>query len=62
MQSGSYAETVETISCNNDWALQRIVIFTSLCKCLDKFGYMGKHFQLTVLMPSCIQGVLETTI
>ena len=41
----------DIVSCNNDWALQRIVIFTSLCKCLDKSGY-GKHFQLTVLMPS----------
>ena len=41
MQSGSYSETVDTdiVSCNDDWALQRIVIFTSLCKCLDKFGY-----------------------
>ena len=29
----------DIVSCNNDWALQRIVIFTSLCKCLDKFGY-----------------------
>ena len=29
----------DIVSCNNDWALQRIVIFTSLCKCLDKLGY-----------------------
>ena len=34
-------------------ALQRIVIFTSLCQCLDKFGYMGKHFQLISVNAIC---------
>ena len=31
--------TQTSLYLNNDWALQQIVIFTSLCKCLDKFGY-----------------------
>ena len=50
----------DIVSCNDDWALQRIVIFTSLCKCLDKFGY-GKALPAYRVNAICVSLGPDTT-